>query len=95
MNIRFLEIASIELEDAVGYYNAESPGLGYEFADEVMCTIRRISRTIFLQYSYVARSSGRSAISRRRLPSIMMRSDSLESSFDSWSIATCSSGNAK
>ena len=43
MNVRILEIACIELEDAVGYYNGECPGLGYEFADEVKCTIRRIA----------------------------------------------------
>jgi plasmid stabilization system protein ParE len=42
MNVRLLEIACIELEDAVAHYNSECPGLGYEFADEVMRTIRRI-----------------------------------------------------
>ena len=42
MNIRLLDIACIELEDAIGYYNDECPGLGYEFADEVLRTIRRV-----------------------------------------------------
>ncbi len=41
MNIRVLDVACIELEDAIGYYNEECPGLGYAFADEVMRTIHR------------------------------------------------------
>jgi len=31
MEIRFLEIAQLELDEAVEYYNSESPGLGEEF----------------------------------------------------------------
>lgn len=42
MNIRILEAAQRELEDALDYYNKECPGLGYEFADEVYRTIDRI-----------------------------------------------------
>ena len=30
MEIRFLEIAQLELDEAVEYYNSESPGLGEE-----------------------------------------------------------------
>ena len=41
MNVRFLAVALAELEDAVVYYNSESPGLGYEFADEIFRTVRR------------------------------------------------------
>ncbi len=35
MRIRFLEIAQIELDDAVEYYNYEVPGLGDAFLTEV------------------------------------------------------------
>lgn len=31
MNVRFLQIAKLELDDAFNYYNRERPGLGYEF----------------------------------------------------------------
>ena len=41
MTVRFLAVALEELESAVAYYNSESPGLGYEFADEIFCTIQR------------------------------------------------------
>ena len=43
MRVRILEIALLELEDAVDFYNNECPGLGYEFADEVFNTIDRVS----------------------------------------------------
>ena len=43
MKVRFLEIAQAEFENGVDYYNQESPGLGYEFADEVLKTIARIT----------------------------------------------------
>jgi toxin ParE2 len=42
MRIRFLEIAQIELYQAVEYYNYESPGLGDEFLTEVLKSIDRI-----------------------------------------------------
>ena len=42
MTVSFLEIAQVEFERAVTYYNAESPGLGHEFADELYRTIDRI-----------------------------------------------------
>ena len=35
MKIVFLHPAVQEFSESVNYYNAESPGLGYEFADEV------------------------------------------------------------
>jgi len=44
MKVRILEVALVELEDAVDFYNGECPGLGYEFADEVFNTIARVSR---------------------------------------------------
>ncbi len=37
-----LSCAERELVDAVDYYNAERPGLGYEFAGEVQKTLERI-----------------------------------------------------
>jgi hypothetical protein len=36
MDIRFLDIAQRELDEAVEYYNAESPGLGDQFLLEVL-----------------------------------------------------------
>jgi ParE toxin of type II toxin-antitoxin system, parDE len=42
MDIRFLDIAQRELDEAVEYYNAESPGLGDQFLLEVLSTLQRI-----------------------------------------------------
>ncbi len=47
MNLRMLEVALSELGDAVEFYNNESPGLGYDFADEIFLTIDRVSRSPF------------------------------------------------
>ena len=42
MRIRFLEIAQIELDEAIEYYNYETPGLGEEFLAEVLNALDRI-----------------------------------------------------
>jgi hypothetical protein len=42
MNVEFLVPAETEFFEAIGYYNGESEGLGYEFAAEVKRTIGRI-----------------------------------------------------
>ena len=42
MDIRFLDIAQRELDEAVEYYNAESPGLGDQFLLEVLSALERI-----------------------------------------------------
>jgi len=42
MRVDFLEPAKAELAEAVAFYNAESEGLGFEFAAEVKRTIERI-----------------------------------------------------
>ena len=42
MRIRFLEMAQIELDEAVEYYNYEMSGLGEEFLTEVLNAIDRI-----------------------------------------------------
>ena len=42
MDIRFLDIAQRELDEAVEYYNAESSGLGDQFLLEVLSTLERI-----------------------------------------------------
>jgi hypothetical protein len=42
MKIEFLDTAEAELAEAVGFYNGESEGLGYEFAAEVKRTLVRI-----------------------------------------------------
>lgn len=44
MEIRFLEIAQIELDEAVEYYNSESSGLGDSFLLEALNSIERIRR---------------------------------------------------
>ena len=44
MRIRFLDIAQIELDQAIEYYNYESPGLGDEFLTEVLKVIDRIGK---------------------------------------------------
>jgi len=44
MHVVFIEPASIELDDAIEYYNLQSPGLGRKFLDEVLETIELISR---------------------------------------------------
>jgi toxin ParE2 len=42
MKITFLEIAQIELDDAIEYYNYEVPGLGDAFLTEVLNALDRI-----------------------------------------------------
>ncbi len=44
MEIRFLEIAQVELDDAVEYYNSESPGLGDQFLLDVVNALERIKQ---------------------------------------------------
>ena len=43
MKVEFIEPAAIELDDAVHYYNFQSPGLGEQFLQEVLQTIDLIS----------------------------------------------------
>jgi hypothetical protein len=42
MQIKFLDIAQIEFDEAVEYYNSESAGLGDSFLLEVLNAIERI-----------------------------------------------------
>ena len=44
MRIRFLEIARIELDEAIEYYNYEAPGLGEAFLSEVLDALDRIGK---------------------------------------------------
>ncbi|MFQ5638462.1 MAG: type II toxin-antitoxin system RelE/ParE family toxin [bacterium] len=44
MEITFLEVAQVELDAAIVYYNSESPGLGDEFLMEVLKVIDRIKQ---------------------------------------------------
>ena len=44
VKIRFLEIAQIELDEAIEYYDREEPGLGNSFLDEVVSALDRIGR---------------------------------------------------
>jgi len=43
MGVRILEAAELELDEAVEYYDAESPGLGDEFLVEFIKSVERIS----------------------------------------------------
>ncbi len=43
MEIIFLEIAQIELDEAIEYYNYEITGLGDRFLSEVVNTLNRIN----------------------------------------------------
>ncbi|MGL1892019.1 MAG: hypothetical protein OCD02_10350 [Spirochaetaceae bacterium] len=42
MKVNFLRVSELELNDAVSYFNEQSEGLGFEFANEVKRTIKRI-----------------------------------------------------
>ena len=42
--IRFLEIAQIELDEAIDYYNYEESGLGEDFLTEVLKSLDRIGQ---------------------------------------------------
>jgi hypothetical protein len=44
MKINFLEIAKLELDYAIEYYNYESPGLGDEFLSEILKVLNRIGK---------------------------------------------------
>ena len=44
MKIRFLDIAQVELDDTVEYYNYESSGLGEQFLTEILNTLDRIAQ---------------------------------------------------
>jgi len=44
MNVRFLQVAKTELDDAVEYYNQQRARLGYEFLWEVFFAIDRIQQ---------------------------------------------------
>ena len=44
MRIRLLETAQIELDEAIGYYNYEIPGLGDAFLTEVLNALDRIGK---------------------------------------------------
>jgi len=43
MKIRFLQIAELELDEAIQYYNYEAKGLGDEFLVEILETLERIA----------------------------------------------------
>jgi plasmid stabilization system protein ParE len=44
MEIRLLDVAQLELDEAVEYYNAESPGLGDRFLIEALAAFERIKQ---------------------------------------------------
>jgi len=54
MNINFLEIAQIELDDAIEYYNYEVPGLGDAFLTEVL--MRWIGLANFLKHGILVQN---------------------------------------
>ncbi len=44
MTIRLLDVAQLELDEAVSYYNIQAPGLGDAFLVEALAAIDRIQR---------------------------------------------------
>lgn len=44
MKIRFLQPAERELGEAVEYYEAQQPDLGFEFFEEVWAAVERIEQ---------------------------------------------------
>ena len=44
MQIKFLEIAQIELDEAIEYYNYEMPGLGDNFLTEILNALDRAGK---------------------------------------------------
>jgi len=42
MYVNFSRVARIELKEAVRYYNGQSEGLGFDFANEIKLTLDRI-----------------------------------------------------
>jgi len=42
MNVLFLEVAQQELDEAIDYYNHESPELGITFLEEILLTLKLI-----------------------------------------------------
>jgi plasmid stabilization system protein ParE len=44
VTVRFLDIADIELDDAIRWYAAQAPGLGDAFLIEVLASVDRIVR---------------------------------------------------
>jgi len=44
MRIRFLEIAAIELDEAIQHYSNEAAGLGEEFLNEVLEALNRVAK---------------------------------------------------
>lgn len=44
MKVRLLDVAQKELDDAIEYYNVESPGLGDQFLIEVLAGFDRIKQ---------------------------------------------------
>ncbi|MFZ5450936.1 MAG: type II toxin-antitoxin system RelE/ParE family toxin [Thermodesulfobacteriota bacterium] len=44
MRIRFLEIAQIELDEAIHFYNNEASGLGDLFLTEILKSLERIAK---------------------------------------------------
>jgi hypothetical protein len=44
MEIRLLDVAQQELDEAIEYYNDRSPGLGNQFLLEALATFERIKK---------------------------------------------------
>lgn len=56
MEIRLLEIAGIELEEAIDYYNYELHGLGEVFLTEFLSAINRIVKQPMAWHPYSKRT---------------------------------------
>src|SRR5256714_1941989 len=56
MEIRLLDLAQQELDEAVEYYNVESPGLGDQFLLEVLSAFERIRQFPHAWHPYTQNS---------------------------------------
>jgi mRNA-degrading endonuclease RelE of RelBE toxin-antitoxin system len=65
MRISFLEVAAIELDEAIQYYNNELPGLGDVFLTEVLKCLDRIAS---FPYSWQLCSKRTRRCQTRRFP---------------------------
>ena len=66
MEIRLLDVAQHELDEAIEYYNVESPGLGDQFLLEVLSAFDRIRQFPNAWHPYTESSRRCQTRNRRR-----------------------------
>jgi hypothetical protein len=53
VKIRFLSPASLELDEAIGFYDHQVPGLGFRFFQEVEAQLTELDLLASPTYSYI------------------------------------------